>query len=223
VPNFSSPTVPGHEGKILKVEGVSGKKRRALVLQGRSHYYEGYAPEQVVFPLRALALWGVRRFVITNASGALSPSLVPGDLAWIRDHLNFTGANPLRGPNLDALGPRFPSLAQASQNRFSREVLQSAARIGLKLKSGIYVGITGPSYETEAEIRAFRRLGGDMVGMSTVLEVIAAAHAGVELIALSAVSNSCVHVKRPVSHEEVLRNAKQADGKLGRLLMEILK
>lgn len=223
MPHFTPPTVLGHDGKILKVKGKAGTKGEALVLMGRSHYYEGYAPEQVVFALRALSLWGVSRFVITNASGSLVPRLKPGDLAWIRDHINLTGANPLRGPNLEIFGPRFPSLVKAYRNPFSESVLRLAKKAGIPLKPGVYVGIAGPSYETEAEIAAFRKWGGDMVGMSTVMEVIAAAHAGRELIALSAITNSSFHAMRPVTHEDVLRNAKRVDKKLARLLLDVLK
>lgn len=223
IPHFTPPTVLGHEGRILKVKGNAGAKGEALVLMGRSHYYEGYVPEQVVFALRALSQWGVSRFVITNASGSLVPRLKPGDLAWIRDHINLTGANPLRGPNLEIFGPRFPSLVRAYRNAFSESVLRLAKKSGIPLKPGVYVGIAGPSYETEAEIRAFRKWGGDMVGMSTVMEVIAAAHAGRELIALSAITNSSFPARRPVTHDEVLRNAKRIDKKLARLLLDLLK
>ncbi len=220
VPFFSPPTVAGHQGRIYCVPGRSAS---ALVLQGRCHFYEGYAPEQVVFPLRAMTVWGIRRWVITNAAGSLNPRLKAGDLVWIKDHLNFTGANPLRGPNLEWLGPRFPSLQGAYDGLFSKRVRKTAKSAGIVLKAGSYVGIGGPSYETEAEIHAFRRLGGDLVGMSTVLEVIAAAHAGCDLIALSAVTNSCLKGHRPLRHEEVLRNAKRVDQKITRVLQALIK
>jgi len=218
IPHFTAPNVAGHEGKIYLAEGLG---QAAAVLHGRCHYYEGYSPEQVVFPLRAFITWGVKCWVITNAAGSLNPQLKPGDLVQIRDHLNLTGANPLRGPNLKEFGPRFPSLSNAYLNNYSHQWFRFARQHKIRLKIGVYVGISGPSYETPAEVKGFRKLGGDVVGMSTVMEVIAAAHAGCKLTAFSAVTNSCTSTAT-LSHEEVLRNAAKVDGNLSKLLWQWL-
>ncbi len=220
VPHFHTPTIQGHLGKIFyaNLAGCS-----ALAVQGRIHLYEGLSPWEVVFPLRALRMWGIKKMVLTNAAGGLNPRLKKGDLVLVTDHLNFTGTNPLIGPNLDFLGPRFPTISHAYQNRFSQSVSKAARRIKLPIKKGIYVGVAGPSYETMAEIKAFQKLGGDVVGMSTVHEVIAAAHAGVELAVLSAVVNSSHQIEKGLTHEEVLQVAHQIDTKLTRLLMEVMK
>jgi purine-nucleoside phosphorylase len=223
VPHFASVGVAGHSGEIIQLDSKAIQGRSVIVLKGRIHYYEGYSPERVVFPLRALALWGVKRVLLTNASGSLNPQLKPGDLVWIRDHLNFTGNNPLMGPNLDFLGPRFPSLTQAYENSFSQAILKVAKDLKMVIKPGVYVGISGPSYETEAEISAFRKLGGDLIGMSTVFETIAAVHAGMTVAGLAAVTNSCLHRRFAPNHQEVLANAKRVDSKLSRLLLAFLE
>ena len=166
-------------------------------------------------------MWGVKRLVLTNAAGSLRPRLKTGRLARISDHINLVGGNPLRGPNLDFLGPRFPSLDAAYENPFSQSLAKVARGLKMELPKGVYVGIAGPSYETQAEIRAYRVLGGDLVGMSTVYEAIAATHAGMQVAALSAVTNSCSK-KGPLDHKEVLKNARQMDGMLAKLLRTLL-
>jgi len=223
IPNLLSPQVDGHRGRLVCVRGEAKKSRRALILVGRIHYYEGYAPERVVLPVRALALWGVKRLLLTNAAGSIRERLKVGRLAQIRDHLNLTGANPLRGPNLDYLGTRFPSLDQAYRNEFSQELVEAARRCKISLPPAVYVGIPGPSYETAAEIQAFRKLGGDLVGMSTVLESIAATHAGMQVAALSAVTNSCLKKKAAPNHHEVLENAQKVDRQLSRIVSALLE
>lgn len=220
IPHLLPPHVAGHSGQIYRVAGKA--KTSALVLHGRIHFYEGFSPEQVVFPVRALALWGLRRLVLTNAAGSIRERLRVGQLVRIRDHLNLTGGNPLRGPNLDFLGTRFPALDAAYENPFSARLDRLARRLKTPLPKAVYVGIAGPSYETDAEIRAFRILGGDLIGMSTVYEAIAAAHAGVQVSALSAVTNTCLKQGQSLNHEEVLRNAQQVDLRLSRLLRSLL-
>jgi purine-nucleoside phosphorylase len=220
IPGWPCPKVDGHQGEALRIEGRGSS---ALALRGRVHYYEGYSPEEIVFPLRCLAIWGVKRVLLTNASGSIRKRLKTGTLALIEDHLNLTGANPLRGPNLEFLGPRFPSLDRTYDNAFSKTLRKVARGLKLKLPAGVYVGIAGPSYETAAEIEAFRRLGGDLVGMSTVFEAIAATHAGMEVAALAAVTNSCLKLGEPPNHEEVLSQARQVDKELTRLLQAMLK
>lgn len=223
IPHFAAVGVAGHEGNLFLVKSREGRGAPGLFLEGRVHYYEGYAPETVVFPVRALAAWGVKQLLLTNASGSLSSHLGPGDLVQITDHLNFTGVNPLRGPNLDFLGVRFPSLASAYENAFSKKVAQAARAQKISLKKGVYVGIAGPSYETAAEVKAYRKLGGDLIGMSTVLEVIAAAHAGMQVAAVAAITNSCVQAHTVLNHQEVLKNARLGDVKLAKMLQEMLK
>lgn len=222
IPHLLPPNVAGHAGEVYRVAGKGKRAANAVILHGRVHYYEGFGPEQVVFPVRALALWGVRRLVLTNAAGSIRERLKVGHLVRIRDHLNWTGGNPLRGPNLDFLGTRFPALDRTYQNPFSARLDQLAKSNKIQLPKAVYVGIAGPSYETDAEIRAFRILGGDLIGMSTVYEAIAASHAGVQVAAFSAVTNSCLKRKAALNHEEVLRNAKQVDLRLSKLLQAML-
>lgn len=223
IPHLMSPLVEGHQGCVWKAQGKKVGSSSAVIFQGRIHYYEGFPVERVVLPVRAMALWGVKRLFLTNAAGSIREAIRPGRLARIGDHLNLTGVNPLRGPNLDFLGTRFPSLENAYQNDFSRSVDKVARRLKIHLPRAVYVGIAGPSYETDAEIRAFRILGGDLVGMSTVLETIAATHAGLQVTALSAVTNSCLKRKQPLNHEEVLENAKAVDQLLAKLLLAMLE
>ncbi|HCU24056.1 MAG TPA: purine-nucleoside phosphorylase [Deltaproteobacteria bacterium] len=221
IPHFPLPQVHGHKGELLYLKSLRGASS-VMVLRGRVHCYEGYSAQEVVFPLRALARWGVKRLILTNASGSMRKRLKPGSLVMIRDHLNFTGLNPLSGPNLEALGIRFPQLRNLYRNPFSRQVAATARRLGLRLEKGVYVGISGPSYETDAEIQAYRKLGGDLIGMSTVHEAIAAAHAGMEVAALAAVTNSCLARQAP-SHEAVLATAAQVDRILAKLLAAFLR
>jgi inosine guanosine and xanthosine phosphorylase family len=213
--------VAGHEGEIFLVRKAKGPQ--AILVEGRVHYYEGYSPDEVVFAVRVLALWGVKNLLLTNASGSLRPGFRPGDLAGIADHLNLTGVNPLRGPNLDFLGPRFPELTHAYRNSFSRKVEAAARQAKLALRKGVYVGIAGPSYETDAEVRAYRRLGGDLVGMSTVLEAIAAVHAGMNVAGVTAVTNRSYPPHPAISHQLVLKNARAVDAKLAKLLLAMLE
>jgi len=222
ISHFPRTTVLGH-GDTLHYYSKSPKRSSAaLILQGRQHYYEGASSQQTVFPLRALALWGVKRILLTNASGSLSNKFKPGRLVWIKDHINFTGQNPLRGPNLELLGPRFPSLNHVYQNPFSKKIRQLARRLKITLPGAVYVGTLGPSYETPAELTAFKKMGGDLVGMSTVLEAIAAAHAGVEVAGLSAVTNICFKPKASPTHEEVLQQAHRADKDLARIIAKLM-
>jgi len=211
IPHFHSPTVPGHAGILHRTS-------KALILQGRFHYYEGCSPEEVVFPIRVLKLLGIETLILTNASGALNARYRVGDLVLASDHLNLTGFNPLCGPNLD-LGPRFPNLMDAYSPRL-RSLLKKAARSQkIILKEGVYTGITGPSYETPAEVKMYRKLGGDLIGMSTVPEVIAAVHAGLEVAVLSIVTNVLSSPrKNTLSHELVLQNAQKTDQKLCEVL-----
>jgi purine-nucleoside phosphorylase len=216
IPEFPAPTVTGHAGRLVvgKLSGVT-----VAVLQGRSHLYEGASASTVAFGVRLLAWFGVRSLLLTNAAGAVNPALSPGELVRITDHLNLTGANPLTGPNDERLGTRFPDMSEPYDARLGALLDACAARQGVGLGQGIYAGLAGPSYETPAEIRMLRTLGADLVGMSTVLEVIAARHAGVRVAAISVVTNLAAGLSaQALSHEEVLRAGAGAVERLDRLV-----
>jgi purine-nucleoside phosphorylase len=215
IPEFPAVTVPGHAGRL--VVGRLGSVPVA-VLQGRVHLYEGVDPADVTFGVRLLGWYGVKSLLLTNAAGAVNPALAPGDLVRITDHLNLTGADPLRGANDDRLGPRFPDMSEAYDARLGRLLETCAARRGVKLGAGVYAGLAGPSYETPAEIRMLRTLGADLVGMSTVLEVIAARHSGMRVAAVSLVTNLGAGLSAtPLDHGEVLAAGAGAAGRMGAL------
>ena len=216
LPGFPPPTVEGHAGRL-----VYGKLAHTpvLALQGRIHGYEGHDAATVAFPARVLAALGARALVVTNAAGGCNPSFVPGDLMRITDHVNFTGRNPLTGPNEDRLGPRFPDLTHAWDPRLTTALEDAARSIGQTLRAGVYIQMNGPSYETPAEIRMARALGADAVGMSTVPEVIAAAHMGVPVAGISCITNLAAGISQhPLTHAEVVEVAKAVESKFTDLL-----
>jgi purine-nucleoside phosphorylase len=216
IPEFPATSVPGHDGKLV-VGMLSGVP--VAVLQGRVHLYEGASAQEVTFGVRLLGWFGVRSLLLTCAAGALNPALAPGQLVRISDHLNLTGANPLTGPNDDRLGIRFPDMGAPYDARLGELLDACAARLGPALPSGVYAGLAGPSYETPAEIRMLRTLGADLVGMSTVLEVIAARHAGMRVAALALVTNLAAGLApAPIDHGEVLAAGAGAQERLGRFL-----
>jgi xanthosine phosphorylase len=189
------------------------------VLQGRAHLYEAPSPAALRAPVRALRAAGAEILVLTNAAGSLREDLGPGSLMAITDHINLTGTNPLVGPNDDALGPRFPSLRDAYDPGLRATLHATADDLGIPLGDGVYLAVTGPSFETPAEIRAFRTLGADAVGMSTVAETILARHAGLRVAAISTITNLAEGMSaEPLSHEQTLRDARRAAGSLSRLL-----
>lgn len=197
--------------------------RTVLYLRGRLHAYQGYDPHQVVLPIRLAASLGARLLLATNAAGGLVPEDGPGTLKLIADHLNLTGLNPLRGELPSAWGPRFPDLTVAYSPALRRRLHATAAELGIPLGEGVYAGLLGPSYETPAEVRMLGRMGADLVGMSTVLEVIAARHMGLTCAALSLITNLAAGVtEAPLDHEEVLEHGRAAAGNLGRLLRAAL-
>lgn len=201
VPHLRSSTAPGHAGRFVAgyVEGVP-----VLCMQGRLHPYEGYSPVEVTYPVRMASRLGVSVFVVTNATGAINPACRPGQVVLIADHINLTGQNPLVGPNLDAEGPRFPDMTRAYTPRLRGLARQVAEERGYDLQEGVYIGLTGPSFETPAEIRAFRTLGADLVGMSTVWEVVVAAHCGMEVLGLSMATNMAAGMlDDPISTAEI--------------------
>ena len=217
IPGFAVSTAPGHKGQM-----VLGKKkgRYVLCLQGRFHYYEGYTMAQIVYPVRVIKALGTPKLILTNSCGGLNPNFKPGDLMMITDHINFMGANPLTGPNEDWLGCRFPDMTKAYNQELAGKARACAKTLSIDLKEGVYVGYGGPSFETPAEIRMFQMLGGSAVGMSTVPEVIAASHCGLEVLALSCITNLAAGIlDQPLSGEEVIETA----GKAGRKFTELLE
>jgi purine-nucleoside phosphorylase len=216
LPGFPAPTVPGHRGRLVAGE-LAGVP--VLALQGRIHGYEGYDAPTVAFPARVLGVLGSRALVVTNAAGGVNPDFAPGDLMRIADHLDLSGRNPLIGPNEDALGPRFPDLSRAYDPRLA-EALEAAARESkIALRRGVYAHLPGPSYETPAEVRMLRLLGADAVGMSTVPEVIVAAHQSVPCCGISCITNAAAGISQtPLSHEEVVEVAKRVEGTFAQLL-----
>jgi len=216
IPHFLSPSSSGHAGLLVfgQAEGVD-----VCCMQGRIHYYECGDMRVVTFPLRVLASLGMTRLVITNAAGGIKSSLKAGDLMLIRDHLGLFLPNPLLGPNLEGLGPRFPDMSGCYSQDFRRLALRCGRRLKLSLKQGIYAGVSGPSYETPAEIRMLKKLGADAVGMSTVPEVIVARHMGMECLGISCITNQASGTsKGTLSHDEVLRIGERTSPKLTQLL-----
>jgi purine-nucleoside phosphorylase len=220
LPHFPTASVPGHAGRLV-LGTVSGVP--AVAMQGRVHFYEGFSPSQVAFPARALCALGIRVLVVTNAAGGINPSYVPGDLMAITDHLNFAGWNVLVGPNDDRVGPRFPDLTAAYSPLLRALLLEAATRRGVALREGVYACVSGPSYETPAEIRMLRSAGADAVGMSTVPEVIVAAHMGVPVAGISCITNLAAGMgPKPLSHEEVAETAAHATAVFTLLLGEFI-
>jgi xanthosine phosphorylase len=220
LPGFPRVGVVGHAGRA--VLGRIGRVRVA-VLQGRAHVYEGGDVEAIRAPVRALRAAGAETLVLTNAAGSLRPEVGPGQLMLIADHINLSGVNVLTGPNDDALGPRFPSLRDAYDPALRERLRAAAADLDIPLAEGVYLAVSGPSFETPAEIRAFRTLGADAVGMSTVHETIVARHLGMRVAAVSAITNLAEGMSdEPLSHEQTLRDAARASEDLARLILEFL-
>lgn len=207
IPNWGQSTVLGHAGKLVYGD-LAGRK--VLALQGRFHFYEGNPMTTVTFPVWVMKALGCQSLVVTNAAGGISYG--PGSLMLITDHINMTGTNPLIGDNLDCFGERFPDMSAAYTPSCRQKAQAAAAQLGLSLKEGVYIGVTGPSYETPAEIRAFKTLGADAVGMSTVSEVIVAAHSGMQVLGISAITNFAAGFQSELKHDEVVavtQNIKQ--------------
>jgi purine-nucleoside phosphorylase len=220
LPNFPTSSVPGHAGRL--VLGRQGGEP-VVAMQGRVHYYEGFTPAQVAFPARVLCALGIRALVVTNAAGGVNLAFGPGDLMAIEDHLNLSGWNALCGHNDDRLGPRFPDMSTAYDPGL-RGLLEQVARAReVPLKRGVYAILSGPSYETPAEIRMLRTLGADAVGMSTVPEVVAAAHMGVPVAGISCITNLAAGIgEKPLSHEEVAQTANRVKDVFASLLAGFL-
>ncbi len=220
IPHFPLSTVEGHEGKI-----VAGLLNNIpiLIMQGRLHYYEGYSMEQVAFPIRCLLQLGIKNLIVTNASGSVDTNFQPGDLMLIRDHIKLIGDSPLRGPNFDKFGPRFNDMSDPYTKEIRTLALQCAADLEIELKEGVYFYMTGPSYETASEVRAANILGGNAVGMSTVPEVIVAAHGDMKILGISCISNLGTGIStKSLSHKEVVEAGLKVQEKFSRLLKHIL-
>ena len=221
VPGMPHATAPGHIGEF-----VCGtlEEKTVICMHGRLHGYEGHSPEDIVFPVRVMRALGVHTLVLTNAAGGICTDFSVGDLMLIEDHINLTGKSPLTGPNDDAIGPRFNDMTFAYTPELREKAAAAAAQCGVSLRHGVYIGVNGPQFETPAEIRAFRTLGADAVGMSTVFEVIAAAHCGLPVLAISMITNMAAGVQMtPLSGKEVNRIAEQRGQDLRRLIREIMK
>ena len=224
IPGWPPSTAEGHAGKLITGKLATGKPGSTdiIVLAGRAHLYEGYSPAQVVFGIRELARRGVKSVILTNASGGINLGYRPGDLVLISDHINLTGANPLTGPNDEQPGPRFPDMTEVYPAGFREVARKAAASFGYKLKEGVYAGLLGPSYETPAEIRYLRAIGADLVGMSTVHEAIAAAHAGMKVLGISCVTNMAAGIlPRKLVHAEVLAVGEQVRETMIKLLISV--
>jgi purine-nucleoside phosphorylase len=220
IPHFPVSTVEGHSGELIFGK-LSAKP--VLIMNGRFHYYEDYSMQQVIFPLRVMRLLGVSNLVVTNAAGGLNADYEAGDLMLIEDFISLLPDNPLRGKNLDEFGPRFPDMSEPVDPDWKARALAVARDHGLDLKTGVYLGVTGPSLETKAEIRMFRMLGGDAVGMSTVPELIVANQMGMKVIAFSVITNESIpKVAKTFSHHDVVAMANMAGEKLVRLVKEIV-
>jgi purine-nucleoside phosphorylase len=220
LPHFPLSGVPGHAGRL--VLGTLGGES-LVAMQGRVHFYEGYSPHEVAFPARVLCGLGIKALVVTNAAGGINLGFQAGDLMAITDHLNLAGYNPLIGPNDDRLGPRFPDMSHTYDPKLLALLKASAQAVGVPLREGVYACLSGPSYETPAEIRMLRTLGADAVGMSTVPEVIAAAHMGVRVTGISCITNLAAGITdHSLSHEEVAQTAARVRGVFQKLLERFL-
>jgi purine-nucleoside phosphorylase len=221
VPHWPASAVVGHAGE-LAVGTIRG--RRVAALSGRVHYYEGHDMRTVTFGIRALAVYGVRAVILTNAAGGINLAFKPGTLMLMDDHINMLGSNPLVGPNEDRFGPRFPDMTEVYSGRLRTIAVEAAAALGQPLARGVYVAVHGPSYETPAEIRGFRTIGADAVGMSTVPEAIVARHMGLEVLGISCITNPAAGVlPAPLVHDEVMEVAKRVRAEFSALLEAIIE
>jgi purine-nucleoside phosphorylase len=220
IPSFPRSTAVGHSGQMVigKVGDIA-----VAAMQGRVHLYEGYSPQEVAFPIRVFGRMGIRALILTNAAGGINLEYKQGALVVVTDHINLQGHNPLVGPNDDRFGPRFPDMTQAYSRTYREIALRAARRMGKTVHKGVYAGLLGPSYETPAEIRYLRTIGADLVGMSTVPEVIAARHMGLKVLAISCVTNMAAGITDAVlNHEEVLATAERVKGDFVALLRGVL-
>lgn len=220
IPHFPVSTVEGHHGKLI-FGSIAGKP--IVAMSGRFHFYEGYSPEAVVFPIRVLKQLGVQTLLISNAAGGVDPAFRVGDLMIITDHISFATKNPLLGANDDRLGPRFPDMSEPYKKQLIQKAREIASNLDISLKEGVYFGVTGPTFETRSEYRMIHVLGGDAVGMSTVQEVIAAVHAGMDVFAMSVITDIGIREEdNIITHEEVLQAAREAEPKFSAIFRELI-
>jgi len=220
IPGFIPPSVDGHKGRLIlgHVKGVP-----TAVLQGRIHFYEGHSMTTVAHPVRTAALLGCEIVMLTNSAGGLDSSMRPGDFMVIDDHINLMGDNPLKGPNIEEFGPRFPDMTEAYDRKLSAKMDEILKKMETKFFRGVYCGVSGPTYETPAEVRYLQQLGGKAVGMSTVPETIAANHLGLRVCALSCITNLAAGLSQnKLSHEEVTETARAVESKFGQFLVEFI-
>ena len=221
IPHFPVSTVESHHGRLLF--GYLGGKP-VVAMQGRFHFYEGYSMQEIVFPVRVSRFLGVKTLIVSNACGGLNPNYHRGDIMLINDHINFLGDNPLIGPNDDELGPRFPDMSEPYTKRLLDTAENVALDLSIKMHEGVYLSISGPMLETKAEYRYMRQLGADVVGMSTVPEVIAAVHMGLEVFGISVITDECFpDALEPVSLDDVLEAAAMAEPKMTQVLVGVLE
>jgi len=220
IPSFPRSTAIGHAGQLVigNSQGIT-----VAAMQGRTHLYEGYSAKEVSFPIRVFTRMGIKAVILTNAAGGINLKYSQGALVAIRDHINLQGQNPLVGPNDERFGPRFPDMTQAYSTAYREIAAAAAQKLGMTLHDGVYVALLGPSYETPAEIRSLRTIGADLVGMSTVAEVIAARHMGLKVLAISCVTNMAAGIlDQPINHEEVLETGKRVQKQFEALLRAVL-
>ena len=220
IPGARASTVVGHSGRLIlgRAGGV-----RVVVMQGRIHFYEGYEMDEVMFLSRVIGRLGIKRLIVTNAAGGVNTSFIAGDLMLISDHINFMGVNPLRGPNFEDLGVRFPDMTDAYPETLRAVAKEVAKGLGIETKEGVYLALSGPTYETPAEIRAFRTLGADAVGMSTVPEVIAMSHMGIPVLGVSCITNMAAGIlKQKLTHQEVIDTTNRVQKEFTALVLGVL-
>ncbi|MBU9724035.1 MULTISPECIES: purine-nucleoside phosphorylase [Bacillaceae] len=221
IEGFPTSTVAGHKGQLV-IGNLNGQQ--VIAMQGRFHYYEGYSMEQVTLPVRVMKELGVSQLIVTNAAGGVNESFEPGDLMLINDHLNLTGTNPLIGPNDESLGVRFPDMSKAYSPTLLELAKKTAEQLDIQVKEGVYAGNPGPAYETPAEIRMIRTLGGDAVGMSTVPEVIVARHSDMEVLGITCISNMAAGIlDQPLSHEEVIETTEKVKANFLKFVKAIVR
>ena len=220
IPGFATSTAEGHAGRLVigKVADVP-----VIAMQGRVHYYEGYSLEEVTFPIRVFKLLGITRLILTNAAGGIDIELNQGALMVISDHLNLMGVNPLRGPNDERFGPRFPDLSEAYSRKLQEDAVDQAHRMGVDIRRGVYAALSGPSYETPAEIHMLRALGADAVGMSTIPETIVARQMGIEVLGISCITNMAAGISdEPINHAEVMETGQRVRATFTKLLRGVI-
>ncbi|MCL1631875.1 purine-nucleoside phosphorylase [Sporolactobacillus sp. CPB3-1] len=221
LPHFPEPTVKGHKGQFVigKLEG-----KTVVAMQGRYHHYEGYSLNQVAFPVYVMRAMGIHQLIVTNACGGINTAFRPGDLMLITDHINMLGSSPLIGPNNDEMGPRFPDMSHAYSQQLILQAKNAAKRLGIHIQEGVYLATHGPQYETPAEIRMMRVIGADAVGMSTVPEVTAASHLGLDVLGISCITNMASGIlNQPLSHQEVIETANRVKADFTDLIKSVIR